>query len=208
MAKKFDLNKGERFNLSKGSNLEKLEIELGWKGEDLDASTFLLGEDGIILQDADFVYFKSDNREEPFDKTKFGNKAKWRKETRPMSHDGSVIGSIDETGDDDGQESNETIHVDLDNVDAQIKEIIFVVTIYNRDGDTKITFSDIVEPYIKIINKNTKAEILQYKLLEKFGNETGVEVGKLICNIDGEWEFEAVGKAYEGGLQTFVDMYT
>jgi len=208
---KFDLNKGDRFKLDKSSGLSKIKVELGWKGGDLDASAFLLGEDGVILRDADFVFYKSENRTEPFDRNKFGNKKKWRDETRPMSYDGSILGSFDDVGDDvaaDSDESDETIDVDLDNVDGKILEIIFAVTIYNREGDTGITFKDVIDPYIKIIDAESESQIVQYKLAEKFGMETGVEVGKLLCNIEGEWEFEAVGKGYEGGLQTFVDMYT
>ncbi len=208
---KFDLNKGDRFKLDKNSGLSKIKVELGWKGGDLDASAFLLGEDGVIMRDEDFVFYKSESRTEPFDRMKFGNKKKWRDDTRPMSFDGSVLGSFDDLGgevEDDTDESDETIDVDLDNIDVKIQEIIFVVTIYNRDGETGITFKDVIDPYIKIINAETEDQIVQYKLAENFGSETGVEVGKLICNIEGEWEFEAVGKGYEGGLQTFVDMYT
>lgn len=207
---RFDLNKGDRFKIEKESGLSKIKVELGWKGGDLDASSFLLGEDGVIIQDQDFVYYNSENRTEPFDRTKFGNKKKWKELTRPMSKDGSVLGSLDDTGDDnddDSSESNETIEVDLENVDGKIQEIIFVVTIYNREGDSGITFKEVIDPYIRIIDATTEMQILQYKLAETFATETGVEVGKLICNIDGDWEFEAVGKGYDGGLQTFIDMY-
>ncbi len=208
---KFDLNKGDRFKLDKSSGLSKIQVELGWKGGvDLDASTFLLGEDGVILRDEDFVYFKSENRSKPFDRNEYGNKKKWREETRPMSFDGAVLGSIDETGDDadESDASNETIDVDLDSVDGKITEIVFLVTIYNREEETGITFKEVIDPYIKIIDADNGSDILQYKLSENFASETGVVVGKLNCNIDGEWEFEAIGKGYDGGLQTFVDMFT
>lgn len=42
---------------------------------------------------------------------------------------------------------------------------------------------------------------------ENFSSETAVEAGKLVCNEDGEWEFEAVGQGYTGGMQTLIDMY-
>jgi stress response protein SCP2 len=208
---RFELVKGDRFKLDKSGGLSKIQVELGWKGGDLDASAFLLGEDGEILRDSDFVFYNSDNRTVPFDRAEFGNKRKWKEKTRPMSFDGSVLGSFDDTGseeiEEDSDESDETIDVDLDSVDGKIQEIVFVVTIYNRAGDTGITFKDVIDPYIKIINAESEEDIVSYKLAENFGSETGVEVGKLICNIDGEWDFEAVGKGYEGGLQTFIDMY-
>ena len=53
---RFDLSKGERFDLKKSEGLSKLEVELGWaSGADLDASAFLLGSDGQIGNDADFM---------------------------------------------------------------------------------------------------------------------------------------------------------
>ena len=99
---RFNLNKGERFKLDKSAGLNNLSVILGWKsGADLDASAFLLGEDGVILDDGDFVFYNSDNRSESFDRQKFGNKRKWREETVPVSVDGSVVGSADDLGDDD-----------------------------------------------------------------------------------------------------------
>ena len=62
---RFDLNKGDRFALDKNSGLSKIQVDLNWKsGADLDATAFLLGEDGVILEDADFVYYKSNFRSE------------------------------------------------------------------------------------------------------------------------------------------------
>ena len=36
---------------------------------------WLLNADGLIVNDAAFVFYNSKNRTEPFDRTKFGNKA-------------------------------------------------------------------------------------------------------------------------------------
>ena len=126
---RFNLNKGERFKLDKSAGLNNLSVILGWKsGADLDASAFLLGEDGVILEDGDFVFYNSDNRSEAFDRQKFGNKRKWREETVPVSIDGSVVGSSDDLGDDDeGEDANEEMHVDLSKVNSKISEIVFAV---------------------------------------------------------------------------------
>ena len=54
---RFDLGKGDRFDLSKSEGLSKIKIELGWEsGADLDLSAFLTGDDGMIQDDADFVF--------------------------------------------------------------------------------------------------------------------------------------------------------
>ena len=63
---RFQLNKGERFTLKKSEGITNLTVSLGWKGgADLDACAFLLGEDGTILDDADFVFYNSNNRDPP-----------------------------------------------------------------------------------------------------------------------------------------------
>ena len=94
---RFNLSKGDRFSFAKDEGLNNLTVTLGWEGKnDLDASTFLVGEDGVIEDEANFVYYNSAKRSEEFDRSKFGNKNAWKKQTRPMSADGSVFGAIDE----------------------------------------------------------------------------------------------------------------
>ena len=38
-------------------------------------------------------------------------------------------------------------------------------------------------------------------------DRTAVEAAKLVCNDEGEWEFEAVGEGHDGGMQTLIDIY-
>lgn len=211
MARNFDLKKGEKFSLGKSEELSNIQVDLNWKsGADLDASAFLLGDDGVLTEDADFVYYKSNNRSEPYDRAKYGSKNNWRNETVPVSYDGSVVGSADDLGDGgeggDDEESGETMHVDLAKVRPQITEIVFCVTIYDEDGNT--TFKDVRDPQIKILNEESGEELCVYNLKEHFSSETAVVAGALVLNEDGDWEFEAIGKGYDGGLQTLVDMYS
>lgn len=210
MARKFDLSKGEKFSLGKGDDLSLIQVDLNWKcGADLDASAFLLNDDGVIGEDADFVYYKSNFRSEPYDRTKFGSKNNWRNNTVPVSSDGSVVGSADDLGDDDSDgndEAGETMHVDLGKVRPEVTEIVFCVTIYN-DKDSNVTFKDVRDPRIVITNEETGEELCSYNLKEHFSSETAVVAGALVLNEDGDWEFEAIGKGYDGGLRTLVDMY-
>lgn len=118
---RFNLKKGDRFSLSKESGLNKIQVDLTWKsGADLDASAFLLGADGVIMDDADFVFYKSEKRSEPWNRDKFGTKVNWREETIPVSADGSVLGSADDLGDGEedteSDDASETMHVILDKV--------------------------------------------------------------------------------------------
>lgn len=214
---RFQIEKGERFSLNKNEGLEKVQIDLNWKsGADLDASAFLVGEDGVILEDADFVFYNSKNRAnaetgelEPFNKAVHGSKNNWMSNTVPVSADGSVLGSADDLGDgdeDEGEEAGETMHVNLAKVGPKIQEIIFCVTIYHGDKEG-VTFGAVREPSITISNEETGEELCRYNLKEKFSTETAVEAAKLVCNDEGEWEFEAVGEGHDGGMQTLIDIY-
>lgn len=205
---RFNLNKGQTFNLSKESGLSKIRVELGWKsGADLDACAFLLGSDGTIQNNADFVFYNSENREQPFDRQKFLNKKNWRAKTRPMSADGSVLGSLDDLGDEDeSEDASEEMSVDLNKVDPSVTEIVFCVTIYN--GDTQgTTFGSVRNPYISIINEENNEELCRYNLNENFSQETAVVAGSLLCDENGDWNFQATGQGYMGGMQGLIDIY-
>ena len=95
------------------------------------------------------------------------------------------------------------MHVDLSKVRPEVTEIVFCVTIFT----VGITFKDVHDPQIVISNVNTDEELCVYNLKERFSSETAVVAGALVLNEDGDWEFEAIGKGYDGGLQTLVDMY-
>ena len=193
---RFNLSKGERFKIAKSEGLSKIKVVLDWNSDaDLDASTFLCGDEGVILDDAGFVFYNSENREKPFDRAVFGNKRKWMAETRPMSSDGAVLGSLD----DRNGGSGEQIDVDLDKVDPNVCEIVFVVSIH----DEGMTFGDVKDAFISVVNE----ELCRYELNEAFTEETALSVAKLVVNEDGDWEFEAVGVGHVGGLETLIDIY-
>lgn len=197
---RFNLAKGERFKIAKSEGLSKIKVVLDWDSEaDLDASTFLCGDEGVILDDAGFVFYNSENREKPFDRAVYGNKRKWMAETRPMSGDGAVLGSLDDR---DGG-SGEQIDVDLDKVDPNVCEIVFVVSIHDEGK----TFGDVKGAFISVINAENDEELCRYELAEAFTEETALSVAKLVVNEDGDWEFEAVGVGHVGGLETLIDIY-
>ena len=197
---RFNLSKGERFKIAKSEGLSKIKVVLDWNSDaDLDASTFLCGDEGVILDDAGFVFYNSENREQPFDRAVFGNKRKWMAETRPMSSDGAVLGSLD----DRNGGSGEQIDVDLDKVDPKVCEIVFVVSIHDEGK----TFGDVNDAFISVINAENEEELCRYELNEAFTEETALSVAKLVVNEDGDWEFEAVGVGHVGGLETLVDIY-
>ncbi|AFZ15478.1 stress protein [Crinalium epipsammum PCC 9333] len=182
------LTKGGRFNLSKEApNLKKLAIGLGWEvsnsgqNYDIDASVFMLGAAGKVINEKYFVFYNN-----------------------LKSLDGSVIHSGDnKTG--QGEGDDETIYVDLPKVKIAIEQIVFVVTIHEGKEKNQ-NFSQIKKAFIRLYNQETGIELARYDLKETFSQETALEFGRLYKK-DIDWRFQAVGEGYKAGLQSFVDKY-
>lgn len=196
-------------NLVKGQRVEiglsKLIVEMGWKVNpnakppyDLDASTFLLRSNGEIGVEEDFVFYGSCKTIDTPDGK------------RPVSNDGSVLGSVDDLGDDDDNtgEGNEEIEVDLSKTNALIDQIIFTASIYWEKGapSEKYNFGQVRNAYILIKNAVSGKEICRYDLDEDFSTEKGVEFGRLYRR-NGAWKFEAVGTSYADGLEPICRKY-
>ena len=181
-----NLQKGQRIEIG----LSKVGVGLGWDPNqstgydfDLDASAFMLGENGKLPQDEFFVFYNN-----------------------PLSPDKAVESSGDDmTGGNSDGGDDETLSVDLTKIDARIKEIIFTVTIHKAE-ERRQNFGQVRNSYIRIYNAVSNEEIARYDLDEDFAVETAVEFGRLYKR-NGEWKFEAVGQGYKGGLQFFVDKY-
>lgn len=178
-----NLEKGQRISMDKGLSL--VGVELGWNPNegtgfdfDLDASAFMLGENGQIPEQEFFVFY--------------GN------QKAPDS-------SVESTGDDLIGGEGETLNVDLTKVSSQIKEIIFTATIYKAE-ERRQNFGQVRNSYIRIYDAKTNTEIARYDLDEDFSVETAVEFGRLYRH-NGEWKFEAIGNGHKGGLQALVNKY-
>lgn len=178
-----NLEKGQRISMDKGLSL--VGVELGWNPNegtgfdfDLDASAFMLGENGQIPEQEFFVFY--------------GN------QKAPDS-------SVESTGDDLIGGEGETLNVDLTKVSSQIKEIIFTATIYKAE-ERRQNFGQVRNSYIRIYDAKTNTEIARYDLDEDFSIETAVEFGRLYRH-NGEWKFEAIGNGNKGGLQALVNKY-
>lgn len=180
-------------NLQKGQreaiNAQKFIIGLGWDTNqsstgasfDLDASVFVLGENGKLLSDSHFVFYNN---------LKSPNEA--------VVHTGDNL-----TGDGDGDD--EQVIVDLSKIESNATEICVVVTIHDAD-DRKQNFGQVRNSFIRIVDSGTNADIVKYELDEDFSIETAVEFGR-IYKRNNEWKFEAVGNGMKGGLQDFLNKY-
>lgn len=203
---KFNLKKldgGDRFALSKSFGLDNIRIELTWQKGDLDAQAWLLNLDGIIVNDEAFVYYNSVNRTEKFDRAQFGNKKMYLKSTRPLSADGAVLGPKDEQ-----KGGIETINICLSKIAPEVQEVAISTTVYVPNDDNVETFGEVENAKITVIDEESGEALCFYALSKDYKSEDAVVAARFIISDKGEWEFEAVGNGYNGGLQTLVDMYT
>ncbi|ACU58662.1 TerD family protein [Chitinophaga pinensis] len=181
-------------NLSKGQKIDiglsKISVGLGWNPNegtgndfDLDASAFMIDNNRLIPGEGYFVFYG--NTTSPDD---------------ALLHTGD-----DPTGGNSADGDDETIRVDLSKVNADIKEILFVVTIHDA-ATRRQNFGQVRNSYIRIVDDASGEEIAKYELGEDFSVETGVEFGRLYQR-DGKWRFEASGIGYKEDLAYFLGKY-
>jgi tellurium resistance protein TerD len=181
-----NLQKGQKIDIG----LSKITVGLGWDPNegtghdfDLDASAIMINENRKLLSEQHFVFYNNLR---------------------------SPDGSLEHTGDDpDGKSSDgdddEAIKIDLNKVNNEVQEILFVVTIEDFEA-RKQNFGQVRNSYIRIVDDLKGLEIAKYELDEDFSIETGVEFGRLYKR-NGEWKFEASGIGYQADLAFFLEKY-
>ena len=184
------LSKGQRIDLTKDNPaLKNVVIGLGWDvksysgGEeyDLDASAFLLNEQGKCRQDLDFIFYNNLT---------------------------STDGSVEHTGDNrtgEGEGDDEQIIVHLDRVSQDVQRIAITVTIHDAELRRQ-NFGQIENAFVRLVDEDKGNEILRFDLGEDFSIETAVVFCELYRS-GAEWKFNAVGSGYQGGLASLVKAY-
>ena len=211
------LEKGENRKL----DLNVFHVGLGWDvnnntGEDfdLDVSAFMITESGKILSDDYLVFYNSEKRVRPTNlskivlDTEFSSNENMRKESRPVSPDLSVIGSID---DEDGETSvdgdDEIMDINLNKVNPNISEIVICVSIH-QFAERRQNFGQVERAYVRLYKPGQaegEGEYI-YDLTEDFSACTAVEFCR-IYRKNGEWKIKATGIGYKGGLQELVNKF-
>ena len=170
---------------------------------DLDTQAWLLNLDGIIVNDEGFVFYNSVNRTEKFDRAISRIRKTNLDSTRPMSADGAVLGAKDEM-----EGGIETINICLNKIAPEVQEVAISATVYIPNDDNVETFGEVENAKITVIDEESGEALCFYELSKDYKSEDALVAARFIINNEGEWEFEAVGNGYNGGLQTLVDMYT
>lgn len=184
------LTKGQKVDLTKTNpGLTEVIVGLGWDvnkydGQhdfDLDGSVFLLGANGLVRTETDFVFYNN-----------------------PTGADGAVVHSGDNrTGEGDGDD--ESIEINLSKIPADVEKVAFTVTIHEADARGQ-NFGQVSNSYIRVVNKVNGEELIRYDLGEDFSIETAVVVGELYRH-NGEWKFSAIGSGFSGGLAALAQNY-
>ncbi|WP_101876079.1 TerD family protein [Lachnoclostridium edouardi] len=184
------LQKGQKVDLTKGNpGLKRLMVGLGWDVNqydggadfDLDAAAFMLGVNGKVRKQEDFIFY--------------GN----------LSHDSESVQHMGDNLTGEGEGDDEQILVDLTKVPADVMKIVFTVTIYDSDVRRQ-NFGQVSNSFIRIVDEEKNEEVIRYDLGEDFSIETAVVVGELY-RYNGEWKFNAVGSGFQGGLAALCANY-
>ncbi|MDQ6754952.1 MAG: TerD family protein [Actinomycetota bacterium] len=177
------LSKGNNLSLTKADpGLKRALVGLGWdprttSGEafDLDASAILLGADGKVRSQDDFIFYN-----------------------QLASKDQSVVHQGDNrTGEGDGDD--EQIVIDLGLVSADVERIVIVVSIDQAEARRQ-NFGQVRDAYCRVVNDDSAAEIVRYDLSEDAASETSMVFSELYRR-DTEWKFRAIGQGYAAGLR-------
>lgn len=184
-----NLQKGQRVSLD--DSLTLALVGLGWDTNrydggydfDLDASVFLLGENGKLQRDEDFIFYNNLH-----------------------SRNDAVIHTGDNlTG--EGEGDDEVILIDFSKIPADIKKLAICVSIHEADVRRQ-NFGQVSNAYIRLARMADAYDregetVLKYDLEEEFSIETALVVAE-IYNRNGVWRFNAVASGYKGGLAAIV----
>ncbi len=183
------LTKGGNVNLSKEApTLNQMAVGLGWDPRvtdgqefDLDAIAFLVGEDGKVRHDKDFIFFNNLKTDD---------------------------GSVEHTGDNrtgEGDGDDEVINVNLSKIPADVHKVIFCAIVYEGQARAQ-NFGQVADAYVRIVDSNGNKEVARYDLSEDGSTETSMIFGELYRH-NGEWKFRAVGQGFAGGLGPLAASY-
>ncbi len=154
--------------------------KINGESPDCDVSAFMLGSNGKIPSDDCFVFYNN-----------------------LLSGDGSVRHSGDNrTG--AGEGDDETIEINLPSVNSAITQIIFTISINNSASG--FNFSTVSNASVRVYNGTSNQILCQYTLAEAFAGADTLNIGRVFRNGN-EWEFEAMGDPYSGGLSAALELF-
>ncbi len=142
---------------------------------DVDVSAFLLGADGKVIGDSWFVFYG-----------------------QASSPDKSCQFKTSQSLD------RETITIDFQKLNADVKKIVFVLTI-NEAFAKRLHFGMIKDAYIRILDAHGK-ECVSFQMTEYYSNVISMMIGEVYL-YNGSWKFNAVGNGVAKDLAGLCALY-
>lgn len=183
------LGKGGNISLSKTDpTLQRVLVGLGWDVRsttgtdfDLDASAFMLTDNGRVRSDDDFIFYNQ------------------------LS---SGCGSVSHTGDNRtgiGDGDDEALILELSRIPSIIQRVVICVTIHDAESRRQ-NFGQISDAFMRVVNLDSGVELARFDLGEDYSSETAMIFGE-IYRYQNEWKFRAVGQGFAGGLEAMCRQF-
>lgn len=162
---------------------ESLKIALGWDGSaslfDLDLMAMITDKTNQIQSHEHVVFYN-----------------------QPAAFDGALLLSSDnQTG--AGTGDDEELYVQLSMLPAFVDKIVIAIALHRPD---QYTFKDVNKAFVRMINDDTKQEIVRYELGEDFSSESGAVIGDVRRTENG-WRIVIAGSGESGDFQSICEAY-
>lgn len=168
------LVRGQKIDVTKNHpEMKGLLVDLTWNAPmnmDVDASAFLVGFNGEITKEEDFVFYG-----------------------QPYSSCQSVQLDQNETNG-----NKQRFSIDFTHIKDDVQKIVFSITIHNAE-EKKQALRDVSHIQLKISNAQSGLEIIHFPITHPFTDESAIIVGELYRH-GGGWKFNPIGAGYFGGL--------
>jgi tellurium resistance protein TerD len=168
--------------------LQNIMVGLGWDEAlinnvkvDCDVSLFMLGAKGKILEDDFFIFYNN------------------------LASPDNAVKHLGDSRGGEGDGDDESVSVDLSKIDSRIEFLYFAVTIHESEKRGH-HFGNVENSYINIRNAADNSILCQYQLHESFDGQDSLVIASIARN-GGEWNVEALGQAFSGGLATLLELY-
>lgn len=182
-----NLNKNDILDLTKRNpGLRNVKLGAGWdistngSDFDLDIAAFLLDRNNKFNDVSNVIFFNNKQGQ------------------------GIKLGGDNRTGAGDGDD--ETIEINLQNINPSIEKIAFVVTIHNA-MQKRQTFGMINNSYVRLVDLDQNGkELCRFNLKENGSTATSVIFAELYRDGQ-EWQFKAVGEGKIADLNGVLALY-
>lgn len=191
------LTKQQKVSLKKsdGTNIEKLEIALGWemihnsnKYNERGLAGFikvLFGLTASSNMDCDLSCVCAKNGKIDGKTLVYFGSPNYKKAIKHSGDD--LVG---------GKGDRERIKIDTSKLDEDIDRVYIFVNVYNCERRHQ-NFGMVENAYVRVIDDKTGDEFCRYELVDDYGKKTGIIVGQLIKEKTGSWEFYADGEGLD-----------